>query len=111
MDGAKQKAQHEALERLHKDARDLAAVCPGKGNDYKEFVARIDADYDLLNAAIIIGARDSTFLEKAEARHGYKCANNIPAVCQAIGYPCNTCNDWKPQDEVGTPATADDTEA
>lgn len=65
MDRAKQRALHDALDRLHKDARGLAAVCPGKGNDYNEFVARIDADYDLLNIAIVIEARDSTILEKA----------------------------------------------
>lgn len=62
MDAGKQQKLLDALDRLHKDARGLAAVAPGEENDYAKFVARIDADNELLNAAIVTAARDSSRL-------------------------------------------------
>jgi hypothetical protein len=28
-------------------------------------------------------------------RRGCDCVNNVPAVCEAIGYPCDSCNTWE----------------
>jgi hypothetical protein len=28
-------------------------------------------------------------------RRGYECVNNVPAICEAVSYPCDTCEKWE----------------
>ncbi len=86
-----ERLQREALEEIKRVATAdgltiIRGWAPVMGSPSERVLEMVDAAL----AGIAVELRT-----KVSSRRGCDCVNNVPAICEAVGYPCDTCDKWE----------------